>query len=108
MGICRVERDGADGTEGKPIPGQVYIFRGRRGDLIKVLWFDGDGLGRFFEKTRERKIYLAANHERDRVLNARTTVDVTRRDRLAPTGAHADPTASRVHRDCFTLRNFLY
>ena len=24
--------------------GQVYIFRGRRGDLIKVLWFDGDGL----------------------------------------------------------------
>jgi transposase len=28
----------------KPFSGQVYIFRGRRGDLIKVLWFDGDGL----------------------------------------------------------------
>jgi transposase len=27
-----------------PFSGQVYIFRGRRGDLIKVLWFDGDGL----------------------------------------------------------------
>ena len=24
--------------------GQVFVFRGRRGDLIKVLWFDGDGL----------------------------------------------------------------
>jgi IS66 Orf2 like protein len=22
----------------------VFVFRGRRGDLIKVLWFDGDGL----------------------------------------------------------------
>jgi transposase len=27
-----------------PFSGHVYIFRGRRGDLIKVLWFDGDGL----------------------------------------------------------------
>jgi len=27
-----------------PFSGQVYIFRGRCGDLIKVLWFDGDGL----------------------------------------------------------------
>lgn len=61
-----------------------------------------------FEKTRERKIYLAANGERDRVLNARTTVDVTRRDRLAPAGAHADSAAGRVNRNCFTLRNFLY
>ena len=28
----------------QPFSGDVYIFRGRRGDLIKVLWFDGDGL----------------------------------------------------------------
>ena len=27
-----------------PFYGQVFIFRGRRGDLIKILWFDGDGL----------------------------------------------------------------
>ncbi len=27
-----------------PFSGQVFLFRGRRGDLIKVLWFDGDGL----------------------------------------------------------------
>src|SRR5262252_2973869 len=33
--------------------GQVYIFRGRRGDLIKVLWFDGDGLC-LFSKRLER------------------------------------------------------
>lgn len=24
--------------------GHVFVFRGRRGDIIKVLWFDGQGL----------------------------------------------------------------
>jgi transposase len=27
-----------------PLSGQVFIFRGRRGDLVKLLWHDGDGL----------------------------------------------------------------
>ena len=27
-----------------PYSGHVFVFRGRRGDLIKVLWFSGDGL----------------------------------------------------------------
>src|SRR6202140_4635718 len=36
--------------EQSPLSGQVYIFRGRRGDLIKVLWFDGDGLCLFAKR----------------------------------------------------------
>jgi len=28
----------------QPYSGQVFLFRGRRGDIIKSLWFDGDGL----------------------------------------------------------------
>jgi transposase len=40
-----------------PFWGQVYIFRGRRGDLIKVLWFDGDGLC-LFSKRLERGRFL--------------------------------------------------
>jgi len=28
----------------EPFSGQVFVFRGRRGDLIKLLWFDGQGL----------------------------------------------------------------
>ena len=27
-----------------PFSGHVFVFRGRRGDRIKLLWFDGDGL----------------------------------------------------------------
>lgn len=33
--------------EHDPLSGPVFAFRGRRGDLIKLLWFDGDGLGLF-------------------------------------------------------------
>jgi transposase len=29
--------------EQDPFSGHVFVFRGRRGDLIKVIWFDGDG-----------------------------------------------------------------
>jgi transposase len=27
-----------------PYSGHVFVFRGRRGDLVKMLWWDGDGL----------------------------------------------------------------
>jgi transposase len=30
--------------EQNPYSGHVFVFRGRRGDLIKLLWWDGDGL----------------------------------------------------------------
>lgn len=36
-----------------PFSGQVFVFRGRRGDLVKLLWYDGDGLC-LFAKRLER------------------------------------------------------
>ena len=30
--------------EEDPFNGHVFVFRGRRGDLIKLLWWTGDGL----------------------------------------------------------------
>ena len=36
-----------------PFSGHVFIFRGRRGDLVKLLWWDGDGLC-LFAKRLER------------------------------------------------------
>lgn len=33
-----------------PFAGQVFVFRGRRGDLIKVLWWDGQGLCLFSKR----------------------------------------------------------
>jgi transposase len=31
--------------QGNPYCGHVFVFRGRRGDIVKVLWYDGQGLG---------------------------------------------------------------
>ena len=36
--------------EQDPFGGQVFVFRGRRGDLIKLLWWDGDGLCLFSKR----------------------------------------------------------
>ena len=36
--------------EQEPYSGHVFVFRGRRGDLIKMLWWDGDGLCLFAKR----------------------------------------------------------
>ncbi len=36
-----------------PYSGHLFVFRGRRGDLIKVIWWDGQGAG-LFSKRLER------------------------------------------------------
>ena len=33
-----------------PLSGHVFCFRGRRGDLVKLLWWDGDGLCLFAKR----------------------------------------------------------
>jgi len=37
----------------KPFSGDVFVFRGRRGDLIKLLWWSGDGMN-LYAKRLER------------------------------------------------------
>jgi transposase len=43
--------------EQEPYSGHVFVFRGKRGDLIKLLWFDGDGLC-LFQKRLERGRFI--------------------------------------------------
>ena len=38
-----------------PFSGQIFVFRGRRGDRIKVLWWDGDGLCLFAKRLEQGK-----------------------------------------------------
>jgi transposase len=39
--------------ERDPFAGHVFVFRGRRGDLIKLLWWSGDGMN-LYAKRLER------------------------------------------------------
>jgi len=43
--------------EQDPFSGHVFVFRGRRGHLLKVLWWDGQGLC-LFAKRLERGRFL--------------------------------------------------
>ena len=38
--------------ERDPFSGHVFAFRGRRGDLIKILWWSGDGLCLFAKRAK--------------------------------------------------------
>tara|TARA_R110002073_G_scaffold133536_1_gene281000 strand:+ start:71 stop:418 length:348 start_codon:yes stop_codon:yes gene_type:complete len=36
-----------------PFNGHLFVFRGRRGDRIKVLWWDGQGLCLFYKRLEQ-------------------------------------------------------
>lgn len=36
--------------EADPFSGHLFVFRGRRGDLVKVLWWSGDGMCLFIKR----------------------------------------------------------
>ena len=33
-----------------PFSGHVFVFRGRRGDLVKLLWWSGDGMNLYLKR----------------------------------------------------------
>lgn len=33
-----------------PFSGQLFVFRGRRGDRVKILWWDGQGLCLYYKR----------------------------------------------------------
>ena len=47
-----------------PFSGHVFAFRGRRGDLMKVLWWSGDGLC-LFAKRLERGRFVWPRTDQD-------------------------------------------
>ena len=64
--------------EHSPMSGHVFVFRGRRGDLIKLLWFDGDGLC-LFSKRLGHVVSFGASYERYCVAYTGAAIDVIRR-----------------------------
>ena len=46
-----------------PFSGQLFVFRGRAGDRIKILWWSGDGLCLFSKRLeRGRFVWPQATH----------------------------------------------
>jgi hypothetical protein len=83
-----------------PYCGHVFVFRGRRGDMLKVLWWSGDGLCLLAKRLETGPLRLAACKQRLRLADAGAAVDAARRDRLAPAGAHLAANVSLVNVRC--------
>ena len=49
-----------EGLGRDPFAGDVFVFRGRAGSLIKALWHDGIGLS-LYAKRLDRSVYLAGD-----------------------------------------------
>ena len=46
-----------------PLSGQLFVFRGRAGDRVKILWFSGDGLCLFAKRLdRGKFVWPQATH----------------------------------------------
>jgi transposase len=78
-----------------PFSGQLFVFRGRAGDRVKILWWDGDGLCLFAKRLeRGRFVWPQATH--GAVALTAAVVDAARRHRLASSGAHQRTAAGSV------------
>lgn len=45
-----------------PFSGQLFVFRGRRGDRVKLLWWDGDGLCLFCKRLERGRFVWPQAH----------------------------------------------
>ncbi len=82
--------------EQNPFSGHVFVFRGKRGDLIKLLWWDGDGLCLFAKRLeRGRFIWPQAASGTVSLTPAQLSM-LLGRDRLAATGAQLRAADGRV------------
>ena len=61
-----------------PYSGHVFVFRGRRGDLVKLLWSDGDGVC-LLSKRLERGRFIWPQAESIKLSKATGTMTPFRR-----------------------------
>jgi transposase len=60
--------------------GHVFVFRGRKGDRVKILWWSGDGLCLFAKRLEQGKFVWPQATSGTVSLSPAQTVDVARRD----------------------------
>lgn len=58
-----------------PFDGHLFVFRGRRGDRVKMLWYDGDGLC-LFTKRLERGRFVWPQAEAGSILLSRAQLSM--------------------------------
>ena len=74
-----------------PFEGHIFVFRGRRGDLVKIIWWDGQGACMFLKRLEKgRFVWPSAKDGKVALTPAQLSIAVGG-DRLA--GSAADVAA---------------
>ena len=84
-----------------PHNGHLFVFRGRRGSLIKVLWHDGQGMCLFAKRLERGTLCVAVDSSppgraTHGDAHAGATGIFARRHRLAAAATHMAPTGGRL------------
>ena len=79
-----------------PFGGAVYAFRGKRGNLVKLLWWDGQGLVLHAKRLEHGRFHLARDRGRRGGADARAAVDALGRGGLAAPDPVVEADASMV------------
>ena len=53
-----------EGLGRDPHAGEIFCFRGRRGDLVKLLWHDGVGMSLYIKRLEAGPVHLASGQHR--------------------------------------------
>ena len=70
-----------------PYGGHVFVFRGKRGDLIKILWSDGQGMCLFAKRLERGRFIWPSPADGVVTISAGQLGYLARRDRLADAAA---------------------
>lgn len=66
-----------------PFSGHIFVFRGRNGKMVKILWADRDGLCLFAKRLERGRFCLAGNPGRESAPDASSVIHATGGDRVA-------------------------
>jgi transposase len=81
--------------EQDPFSGQLFVFRGRKGDRLKLLWWDGDGLCLLAKRLKSGR-FIWPQPARVGGPYRRPARDAARRHRLAAPCAHLAAGGGRI------------
>ena len=79
-----------------PYSGAVFCFRGRRGDLVKILLWDGQGLVLVAKRLEKGQLRVAAGDQRCRLPDTGHAVDAVGRHRLAHASLDGTARSGRI------------
>jgi len=93
--------------EADPFCGHLFVFRGRRGDLLKIIWWDSQGACLFskrLEQIGERTVCVACCQGWQDQCNGGTVGDAVGRDRLENAATHLATAAGGITVAGFSIK----